>query len=277
MTTSSKRRVVRALQDGLSFGQYQIVHLLAVGGMSEIYEAIHVGLEKRVALKVMRPDFAENAEARARFVSEGVHAARIRHTNVVDVSDVGDVDGLPFLVMERLIGEDLGVVYDRQKGLPIPDLIDILLPVAFAIAEGHAKGVVHRDLKPDNIFLHREGRRVIPKVLDFGVSRVISAKRITLSASVFGTPHYMSPEQARGDTTDERTDQYSLGVMLYEGATGKLPRDSANPLRLLHSVAYESFTPPSSHLPLPDGLEDVIMRAMAHEPTQRFETMHELA
>ncbi|MEY4580912.1 MAG: hypothetical protein RL701_5615 [Pseudomonadota bacterium] len=273
-----RHRPLRAFQDGVRFGKYQIVHLIAIGGMSEVYEAIHLGLQKHVALKVMRPDLAENTEARRRFVSEGIHAARIRHTNVVDVSDVGVVDDLPYLVMELLVGEDLGMVYDRQKALSVSDLVDILLPVSFAVAEGHAKGVVHRDLKPENIFMHREGRRVIPKVLDFGVSRILSARRITLNASVFGTPHYMAPEQARGDATDERTDQYSLGVMLYEGVTGKLPRDSPNALQLLHSVANEPFPPPSTHKEdVPPEFEAIILRAMAREPEGRFLSMHDLA
>ena len=275
--THARRPAARCLRDGLRFGKYQVIRLIALGGMSEVYEAVHNGLNKRVALKVLRPDLAENSEARQRFISEGVHAARIRHTNVVDVTDVGIVDDLPYLVMSLLEGEDLGAVFERQGRIPISDLIDLLLPVASAVAIGHAHGVVHRDLKPDNIFLHREGVRVIPKVLDFGVSRVMSGRRITVNASVFGTPHYMSPEQARGATTDARTDQYALGVILYEGVTGRLPRDSANPLELLHAVAFDSFRPPSEHIELPRELEAVIMRAMSHDPDDRFASMRDLA
>jgi serine/threonine-protein kinase len=272
-----KRRLTRILDDGRRFGKYQIIRMIAIGGMSEVYEALHIGLRKRVALKVLRPDLGESVEARQRFVAEGVNAARIRHTNVVDVTDVGIVDDLPYLVMSLLEGEDLGVLYDRRGKIPVTELIDLLLPVAAAVAAGHAKGVVHRDLKPDNIFLHREGSRLIPKVLDFGVSRVMSARRITLNASVFGTPHYMAPEQARGLATDARTDQYALGVILYEGVTGHLPRDSSNPLALLHSVAFDSFRPPSDHVELPPELESIIMRTMAQDPEQRLATMTELA
>jgi serine/threonine protein kinase len=271
------RLLTRILSDGLTFGKYRVVRLMAIGGMSEIYEAVHIALNKRVALKVMRRDLAENPTARQRFISEGVNAARLRHTNVVDVTDVGEVDELPFLVMALLDGEDLGRVYDRQGRIGIPEIIDLLLPVASAVAVGHEKGVVHRDLKPDNIFLHREGARVIPKVLDFGVSRVLTARRITLNSSVFGTPHYMSPEQARGGPTDARTDQYSFGVILYEGVTGRLPRDSPNPIELLHAVAYDSFRPPSDFFEVPPELETVILRAMASEPALRFDTMRDLA
>jgi serine/threonine protein kinase len=273
----TSRRLARILDDGLQFGKYRVIRLIAIGGMSEIYEAEHIALDKRVALKVMRRDLAENPTARKRFISEGINAARLRHTNVVDVTDVGEVDELPFLVMALLDGEDLGRIYERQGRIPIQDIVDLLLPVASAVAVGHEKGVVHRDLKPDNIFLHREGCRMIPKVLDFGVSCVMTARRITLNSSVFGTPHYMSPEQARGAPTDERTDQYSLGVILYEGVTGRLPRDSSNPIELLHSVAYDSFRPPSDYFEVPPGLEAVILRAMAGEPDDRFESMRELA
>jgi eukaryotic-like serine/threonine-protein kinase len=277
LSSQTRLRTPRALPEGLRFGKYQVTRLIGYGGMSEVYEAVHIGLHKRVALKILRPDFAENEEARERFVSEGVNAARIRHTNVVDVTDVGIVYQLPFLVMALLEGEDLSALYDRQGRMPVAEVVDLLLPIASAVAVGHEQGVVHRDLKPDNIFLHREGCRIIPKVLDFGVSRVLNGKRITLNASVFGTPHYMSPEQARGAPTDARTDQYSLGVILYEGVSGRLPRDSSNPLELLHAVAFEPFKPPTDHLALPAELEAVILRAMAREPADRFPTMHDLA
>lgn len=276
-STRSTRPVARSLPDGYSFGRYHVVRLIAIGGMSEVYEAVHNGLEKRVALKVLRPDLAQSPDARERFVSEGVNAARIRHTNVVDVTDVGIVDELPYLVMSLLEGEDLGTLYERQGRLPISDVVDLLLPVACAAAVGHLHGIVHRDLKPDNIFLHREGCRLIPKVLDFGVSRSMHARRITPNARVFGTPHYMSPEQARGAATDARTDQYALGVILYEGVTGHLPRDSENPLELLHAVAFDSFQLPSAHIELPYELEHVIVRAMSHEPDARFASMIEFA
>jgi serine/threonine protein kinase len=268
---------MRSLCDGYSFARYQIIRLIAIGGMSEVYEALHNGLDKRVALKVLRPDLAQSPEARERFVSEGVNAARIRHTNVVDVTDVGIVDELPYLVMSLLEGENLGEFYERHGRLPVSDLIDLLLPVACAVAVGHSHGIVHRDLKPENIFLHREGCRLIPKVLDFGVSRSMHSRRITPNARVFGTPHYMSPEQARGALADARTDQYALGVILYEGVTGRLPRDATNALELIHAVAFDSFQLPSAHVDLPPDLEAVIVRAMSHDPEARFDSMIDFA
>jgi serine/threonine-protein kinase len=261
------------LEDGEHFGKYQIVRWIARGGMSEVYEAVHTGLKKPVALKVLRGELSENTEARDRFALEGNNAALVRHPNVVDVSDVGVVDELPFLVMELLEGESLGDVLTRIGSMPVSDAVDLLLPVTAAVSMAHEHGVIHRDLKPDNIFLQYEGPRIVPKVLDFGASRVMHHGRLTVTASVLGTPHYMSPEQARGETsTDARSDQHALGVILYEAVVGCLPRDSSDPLELLHQVAYGPFKRPSEHMQLPDGLEAVIVRAMAREPSERFST-----
>jgi eukaryotic-like serine/threonine-protein kinase len=277
-STRRKVAVSRLLEDGEHFGKYEVVRWIARGGMSEVYEAVHTGLRKPVALKILRGELAENAEARDRFVAEGSNAALVRHPNVVDVSDVGVIDELPYLVMELLEGENLGEVLHRIGRMPVAEAVDLLLPVSAATAVANEHGVIHRDLKPDNIFLQYEGRRIVPKVLDFGASRVMHAGRLTMNMSVLGTPHYMSPEQARGETNaDARSDQHALGVILYEAVTGVLPRDSADPLELLHQVAYGPFRPPSELMPLPDGLEAVILRAMAREPNQRFATTRDFA
>ena len=277
-TTSTRRRVTpsRLLEDGEHFGKYEIVRWIARGGMSEVYEAVHTGLRKPVALKVLRGELAENAEARDRFALEGNNAALVRHPNVVDVSDVGVVDELPYLVMELLEGDSLGEVLTRIGRMPIPEAVDLLLPVTAAVCVAHEHGVIHRDLKPDNIFLQYEGPRIVPKVLDFGASRVLSQGRLTVNASVLGTPHYMSPEQARGETsTDARSDQHALGVILYEAVVGCLPRDASDPLELLHQVAYGPFRKPSEHMELPEGLEAVIVRALARDPSQRYPSTRE--
>jgi serine/threonine protein kinase len=275
-TTRTRVAVSRLLEDGERFGKYEIVRWIARGGMSEVYEAIHTGLRKPVALKVLRGELAENAEARERFALEGSNAALVRHPNVVDVSDVGFVDELPYLVMELLEGDSLGDVLARIGRMPVADAVDLLLPITAAVSVAHEYGVIHRDLKPDNIFLQYEGPRIVPKVLDFGASRVMHQGRLTMTASVLGTPHYMSPEQARGETgTDARSDQHALGVILYEAVVGCLPRDSSDPLELLHQVAYGPFSPPSEHMKLPDGLEAVIVRAISREASQRFPTTRE--
>lgn len=274
-----ERSSERILTDGLRFGNYKVVRLIAVGGMSEVYEAIHIGLRKRVALKVMRPDLALIPKAQRSFLAEGMNAARIRHTNVVDVTDVGVVGNLPYLVMSLLEGEDLASAYARQGRFETADLIDLLLPIAFAVAIGHSRGVVHRDLKPGNIYLHHEGSRLIPKLLDFGVSRLLGALQVKTPDRLFGTPFYMTPEQARGESGDARSDQYALGIILYQGLTGRLPRDSDDVEALLHTVAHDSspFPPPSQFVALPSELEDAIRRATSYDPEQRFSSMHDMA
>jgi hypothetical protein len=255
--------------------------LLGRGGMAEVYEAVHIGLQKHVALKVMNLELARSGSARELFTAEAENAARVRHPHVVDVTDVGIIDGLPFLVMALLEGEDLSVCYARNAPMPVAAVVDVLVPIAAAVATGHACGVIHRDLKPDNIFLHREGSRIVPKLLDFGVSLAASSGGDTTARKgprVLGTARYMSPEQARGrGAVDERTDQYALAVILYEGVTGCLPRNTPDPASMLQAVAFAGFDPPSKHAELPTGLEQVILRAMAGDAKERFASMTELA
>lgn len=265
-------------RDGLIFGKYMIIRLLAKGGTSEVYEAMHIGLKKSVALKVLRPDLAAHADARTDFLREGENAARIRHPHIVDVTDLGAVDQLPYIVMELLNGQDLACTYADRGPMSVSDVVDLLLPVVSAVAAGHAQGVIHGDLKPANIFLHREGPRVIPKLLDFGLSRRLHERRAVAGSQIFGTPHYMAPEQARGGTSvDARTDQYSMGVMLYEGVTGRLPRDDEDPQALLVKVAREGFPAPSELIDLPPEVEAVILRMMAADRVERYTSMIEVA
>lgn len=276
--TASADSVPPALTPGSVCGRYRVVRLLATGGMSHVFEAVHIDLRKRVALKVLSPALRSHRESHLRFASEAVNAASLVHSNIVDVMDCGLVAGLPYLVTNLLVGCDLAAHLNNRGKLPPTELMDILLPVANAIAFGHGRGVMHRDLKPENIFLHREGLRTIPKVLDFGVSRMLGAPRITLNVSVVGTPHYMAPEQARAEkSVGPAADQYSFGVILYEGLTGQLPRNYAQPHALLYSVAYGSFPPPSAYVRIPDGLERIVLKAMARDPQQRFPTMQDLA
>ena len=235
-------------RSGTSLGRYELVRRIGTGGMAEVYEAVHRGLKKTVAIKVLLPEVAGNADLRARFLREGEAASRIQHPHVVDVTDVAEDRGVPYLVMELLVGEPLTAVIERSKRLEVPRALDILLPIAAALTEAHRRGVVHRDLKPDNIFIARTANeKVVPKLLDFGVSKMTTAgvTSHTAASSVLGTPHYMAPEQALGvANVDARAEQYAFALVVYECITGELPFASDNIVALLHEVSRGVQTPP---------------------------------
>ncbi len=270
----------QSIPSGTALGRYAVVELVGMGGVAEVYEAVHLGLHKRVALKVLRREVREHEEVRARFLREGKNASLIRHPNVVDVYDVGELNGLPYLVMEHLEGESLADLLDREAPLDEMTAAQLAIPVIAGVLAGHDKGVVHRDLKPENIFLARDGsRRTTPKVLDFGVSKVMSAiDAITLPDTAIGTPHYMSPEQARGERpVKPYMDQYAVGVTLYEMLTGRLPRQNLHGNDLMQSIAFGDFDSPRTWRPgLSPEMEAVILTAMAPAPGDRFPSLKEM-
>ncbi len=267
----------RDFHAGDRLGVYLIEKLIGVGGMADVYLARHAKLDKEVAIKVLNRHARERSDLRGRFLREGQAASRIRNRHVVEIFDVSSAGDIPYLVMQYLPGPTLEEHLAEHGAFEIEEAVHIFLPIAAAIAAGHEQGVVHRDLKPDNVILAVEGHRRRPTVLDFGVSRLVTSDpRLTLDSSVIGTPHYMSPEQARGEPIDSKTDQYALGVMFYQTLTGKLPRDRTTVLELLHEVGHEGFDPPSVHRAgLPPSLEAVVLKAMAPTRQERFETMHD--
>ena len=269
------------LQDGQNFGRYRIVRLIGEGGMGTVYEAVHIGLKKRFAIKTLLPSLAQVEEARLRFLREGEAAATISHPNVVAVTDVGTEGGVPYLVMEYLEGQTLGDLLAARGMLGSEEAVGLLLPVIAAVAAGHDAGVIHRDLKPQNIFLAR-GRygELTPKVLDFGVSKFAREDRsaaITQTMSVLGTAPYMSPEQARGAKRVEfASDQYALGLILYEMLTGQRAHAGEHPLEILHNVASRTIRPAREVLPsLPPALDAVLSRMLAGQPGERYLSLHE--
>ena len=265
------------------FGRYRVVRRIGRGGMGAVYEAVHSDLEKRVALKVLLTSAAPQAELVARFEREGRAAAKVRHPNVVDVSDVGVEGGVAWLVMEFLEGEDLSHLLHREGPLPLSRVAELMLPVLGAVEAAHAMGVVHRDLKPENIFLARMGDgSVVPKVLDFGISKMAPAAggpALTSTGVMMGTPYYMSPEQAQSTRgVDGRSDQFSLGVILYECATGRRPFEGESFVGILTAILEGRYERPRALRPeLPERFDAMIARALERSPEARFASVAALA
>jgi eukaryotic-like serine/threonine-protein kinase len=263
---------------GRSIGRYQLLEVLGRGGMGTVYRARQSQLEKLVALKLLDPLRAGKPGAMTRFLREARAAAQIRHPNVVEVFDVGFDDGSAFLAMELLEGHDLAAHLARRGRLELTETLDLLAPVLAGVRAAHEAGVVHRDLKPSNIFLARRGRTLVsPVVLDFGVSRLLDDEELGLGTltsadTLLGTAAYVAPEQAKQSrSADDRSDQYALGVVLYECATGHRPFKGANTYELLHAIATAPVRPPSQVNPsLPTTFDDVVLRALQRDPEQRF-------
>jgi serine/threonine protein kinase len=263
---------------GTRIGSFEIVRQLGSGGMGEVHEARHVTLGKRVAIKILHRHLLSDHVATERFLREGRAASAIRHPNILEVFEIGTYQGSPYLVIELLEGEDLASLLQRGP-LQASDAVDILVPTASAVAAAHAVGVIHRDLTPRNLFLAAERRAdVRPKVLDFGMSKLSRSgldAELTQSGTLLGTLDYMAPEQARNaKDASERSDQYALGVILYECVTGKKPFAGTSAYELLHAIVTAPFaTPRSVGATVDPRLEAIILRAMQRDPGQRFESV----
>ncbi|MBX7197593.1 MAG: serine/threonine protein kinase, partial [Sandaracinaceae bacterium] len=260
-------------------GKYRIHDLLGHGGMGRVYSATNESTGKSVALKYILD--ASSDDARARFAREARAAGRIHHPNVVDVYDTVEHAGTTCIVMELLRGESLAARLARSPRLPIQEAIAIAIEVARGIAAAHDQGVIHRDLKPGNLFLPDSDGRLRVKVLDFGISKILEAdpQHVTNTGVVLGTPHYLSPEQVRGRTDiDARVDVYAIGAVLYEMLTGRPPHEHTHLPALLVEIA--TVVPVAPHLvreEVPRALSDLTMRALAKDPDARIATARELA
>ncbi|NMC70249.1 MAG: protein kinase, partial [Myxococcales bacterium] len=266
-------------------GRYRIVRRIGEGGMGVVYEAEHVELGKPVALKVLREDFTQKQDLVERFKQEARSAASIGHENIIDVSDFGTTeDGGIFFAMELLRGEDLADVLQREVRLPLERAARIVAQMCRALHAAHQKGIIHRDLKPENVFLVRkDDRRDIVKVLDFGIAKMTTldaeGRRLTKTGVIFGTPEYMAPEQARGQTLDLRVDVYATGVMLYEMLAGQVPFTGESFMAILTQHLFSEVKPLSQVAPdvaVPAAVESVIYKAMAKDRDERYGTMLEM-
>jgi eukaryotic-like serine/threonine-protein kinase len=264
--------------------RYRIDGLLGEGGMGVVYLGRHIAIDKKVAIKILRPEYARRADTKARFRQEARAASSVENPHIVDVSDFGSLpDGSTYLVMEYLEGVPLSMLTRGQQPISLDKVIAIAHQIADGLAEVHDRGIVHRDLKPDNVFLVKEGdQEDFVKILDFGIAKVLESTdaKMTCAGSLFGTPSYMSPEQAAGMPVDARTDVYALGIIMYELASGKVPFDADTLMGILTQHLYRKPLPlrdlvGESHVSA--GLDAVITKALSKAPEQRYQSMRDLS
>ncbi|HET9934812.1 MAG TPA: serine/threonine-protein kinase [Polyangiaceae bacterium] len=270
-------------------GQYEVLEKIGTGGMGSVYKAAQPAEQRQVALKILHPKLAGRKDLTSRFRREARAMMQLSHRNTVKVYNYGELeeDGSLYIVMELLEGRNLNQVVRREGPLPPERAIPILIQVCGALQEAHNLGIVHRDLKPENIFLCKhDGPIDFPKVLDFGLAKVTERQMqpgsiiLTQEGMVFGTPEFMSPEQAQGRTLDARSDIYSLAVILYELLTGKLPFSARTPMEYIQKHVTDAVIPFAERAPdraFPRGLEEVIVKALAKRPEDRYQTAEAFA
>jgi serine/threonine-protein kinase len=262
--------------------RYRIIKLLGEGGMGQVYEAQHVNINKRFAIKLLRPEIVSNPEAVQRFRQEAWSASSIGHDNIIEIDDFATLPtGAVYLAMEYLAGGSLSDRMKKPQPLALGEALNIFAQVSSGLQAAHEKAIIHRDMKPENIFLASKHGHTLVKILDFGIAKVSGAESssLTRTGAIFGTPHYMSPEQALGKPLDHRSDIYSVGVIMYEVFTGRVPFEAESFMGILTKHITSEPKRPTEIAPdreIPLEIENVILRAMAKEPSDRYASMAEL-
>ncbi|PKN21128.1 MAG: hypothetical protein CVU65_17485 [Deltaproteobacteria bacterium HGW-Deltaproteobacteria-22] len=259
-------------------GQFEIIELIGQGTMGKVYLARQLSVDRTVAVKVLKRKLASDPQVVRRFHREAKAAARLNHPNIVTIHLVGEMeaDHTPYMVMEYVEGASLEKVCATQGALPIPRVLTLATQISSALAEAHRNGVLHRDLKPDNIAVFEQGTpRETAKVLDFGIAKILHSdeemSQLTKTGTIFGTPAYISPEQASGEHLDHRTDLYSMGVLIFRMATGRLPFENSSGLEVLvRHIKDKPPRPRDLNPAIPPDLEEIILKLLAKNRDDRY-------
>ena len=258
--------------DTIVDGRYRVLKRLGTGGMAEVWCAEDEVLGRNVALKLLGSRYAEDPEFRERFRREARAAAGLTHPNIVGIFDRAEWDGTPYIAMELVDGRTLKDLVIQRGPMPIDVAIDLTEQLLKALGYAHKRGIVHRDVKPQNVIIDGEGQA---KVADFGIARAVNSD-MTETGAIVGTVQYLSPEQAHGQPVDQRSDLYSAGVVLYELLTGRVPFDGEAPVSIALKHVSERPAPPSQLRPgIPPAIESVVLRALEKDPAYRFQSAEE--
>ena len=249
--------------------RYEIVGKIGTGGMADVYKAMDLTLGRNVAIKVLKAEFSEDLNFVTKFRTEAQSAAGLEHPNIVNIYDVGSERGMHYIVMEYVEGITLKTYIEKKGQLSFKEAISIAIQVGRGIEAAHHKGIIHRDIKPQNIIISTEGK---VKVTDFGIARVANSN--TISSDVMGSVHYSSPEQARNGFVDGKSDIYSLGIVMYEMVTGRVPFDGDTTVAVAIQHLQEEMVAPSAYAPnLPVSMEKIILKCTQKNPDRRYESM----
>ncbi|MCR5848931.1 MAG: Stk1 family PASTA domain-containing Ser/Thr kinase [Lachnospiraceae bacterium] len=253
-------------------GRYEIQQLIGTGGMSDVYRAKDNKLNRNVAVKVLKQEFSENRDFVAKFRREAEAAANLMHPNIVTVYDVGEDSGISYIVMELVDGYTLKQYIEKKSRLSITECISIAIPIASGIQAAHNNGIIHRDIKPQNVIISKEGN---VKVTDFGIAKTTTSN--TISSNVMGSVHYTSPEQARGGFSDEKSDIYSLGITLFEMVTGRVPFNGDTTVAIAIKHIQEDMPSPRNFVEdIPVSIEQIILKCTQKSPDRRYQNMGEV-
>ena len=263
------------LNKGRLIGErYEIISLVGSGGMADVYKAMDTRLGRQVAIKVLKEEYSSDKNFVSKFRAEAQAAAVLSHPNIVNVYDVGEDEGLHYIVMELVEGITLKKFIERKGKLELKEAVGIAIQIAQGMEAAHANHIIHRDIKPQNIIISKEGK---VKVTDFGIAKAVNDATLSTNSKVIGSVHYFSPEQARGNYVDERSDIYSLGIVMYEMLTGRVPFDGDNPVSIALKHINEEIVPPHEYVDgIPPALERAVLKATNKFQTNRFNSADEL-